>query len=112
MDPTSEVEFYLQGTRDSKVHKKEHSYLVYEFVKCTNEDKVDGDPDCAELETQNGVVGINDWLENKKMRMRVLNENVDFNGLWDEGTMRTNEMWLPSVSLGGNVYVDNGYRIR
>ena len=46
------------------------------------------------------------------MRMRVLNENVDFDGVWDDGTMRTNEMWLPSVALGGDIYTDNGYRIR
>ena len=30
-------EVFLQGTRDSRVSKKDHSYLVYEFKRCQGE---------------------------------------------------------------------------
>ena len=63
---------YLQGTRDSKVALQEHSYLIYEIVKCTKDSRKDGDPPCETMGN------INKWLSTKAAHMRVLNKKVDF----------------------------------
>lgn len=41
---------YLQGTRDSRVDGEEHSYLIYEFAKCTEpvRRKTKVDPSCKD----------------------------------------------------------------
>ena len=69
-----------------------HSYLVYEFVKCSAEPKRLGDPDCATDPE------IEEWLSTKTVHLRVLNSKVDFSQ-FNEDSIRQNEIWLPAVPL-------------
>ena len=85
-------EVFLQGTRDSRVSKKDHSYLIYEFAKCQG-------VGCAEPEQ------INQWLNTKSVHMRVLNDKIDFTK-FDEGSIRQNEIWLPSVKFKPGLFTD------
>ena len=96
---------YLQGTRDSKVALKEHSYLIYEFLKCTESQRKDGDPPCESMKN------INKWLSTKAAHMRVLNMKIDFT-LYSDQIIRQNEIWLPAVQLKAGIYTDQGYRFR
>ena len=69
---------------------KEHSYLVYEFVKCHEEIRSPGDPECASM------TEINEWLKYKAVHLRVLNDKIDFSK-YDSAAVRQNEIWLPAV---------------
>lgn len=69
---------------------QEHSYVIYEFLKCTDDLREDGDPPCANIED------INVWLDKKSAHIRVLNKKVDFS-LYDNLHVRQNEIWLPAV---------------
>ena len=73
---------FIQGTRDSRVKKLNHSFLVYEFLKCTDT-RLEIDPN-YKCETK---PAINKWLETKTVHMRVLNEKVDFTK-FDEMSIR------------------------
>ena len=63
---------YLQGTRDSRVAKEEHSYLMYDFVKCHDAIRQAGDLPCKSRSE------INEWLKTKSVHLRVLNDKIDF----------------------------------
>ena len=64
-------EAYSLGTRESKVLKKDHAYLVYEFKKCQAANQLNGEAPCADISA------INDWLTTKVVHMRILNEKLD-----------------------------------
>ena len=71
----------MQGTRDSRVERKDHSYLVYEFLKCHEQIRNEGDPECASLQE------INEWLRTKSVHLRVLDSKVDFSN-FEHGSVR------------------------
>ena len=60
---------------------KEHSYFVYEFVKCHEQIRQSGDPECADM------AEINQWLKYKAVHFRVLNDKIDFSK-FDFGAIR------------------------
>ena len=99
-------EIYLQGTRDSVVNKKKHSYLIYTIMPC--QDKFRDplvDPKCAPLKE------IEDWLKYKKLVFKVINKQANFKSYKEESTKQT-ETWLQSVPLALNTYTDTGYRLQ
>ena len=51
------------------------------------------------------------WLEHKSMRMRVLNDKIDFTK-FDKHAIRQSEAWLNSIKLKAGTYTDLGYRLR
>lgn len=85
--------------------KKTHSYLIYEFAKCQESERLLDDPPCAE------PAAITDWLRTKGVHMRVLNDKIDFSqfGL---GAIRQNEIWMPLMKFKEGYYTDAGYRFR
>ena len=44
---SSSPDIYLQGTRDSKIYKRDTAFFIYEFLKCTEETRLEGYPECA-----------------------------------------------------------------
>ena len=62
--------------------------MVYEFVKCHEAIRNEGDPPCAPIDE------INTWLSEKSAHLRVLNQKVDFS---KENNLRENEIWMPAV---------------
>jgi hypothetical protein len=58
---------YLQGTRDSKVSKVDHAYVIYELWRCNDNIRKLNDPPCATEEI------IDNWLKGKKVGFRVIN---------------------------------------
>ena len=85
--------------------KLEHSYLIYEFVKCHDEIRKADDPPCK------GRDEINEWLKTKSVHLRVLNDKIDFTTFNDD-TTRKNEIWMPVLKFKPGLYSDAGYRYR
>ena len=52
---------YLEGTRDAQFLKQEHAYIIYEILKCHEDIREDGDPECASIEE------TNNWLKSKAL---------------------------------------------
>ena len=53
------------------------AYMIYDVYRCSNETKVEGDPECAEDHA------IRKWLQHKKLFMRVLNTKINFESFDD-----------------------------
>ena len=96
-------ELYLQGTRDSKPERREHSYMLFEFVKCHKDLLEEGDEPCAEMSD------INDWLATKAAHLRILNQRVDMR---KKNQISENEIWMPVVQFKPGVFTDQGFRYR
>ena len=81
--------------------QEDHSYVIYEFLKCNDASVVleEGDPDCADNDA------INTWLDTKSAHLRVLNAKVDFS-IYSEELIRQNEVWLPAVTFHKGIYTD------
>ena len=80
--------------------------MIYEFLKCTDDLVLPGEPPCAK-----DMDAINEWLHMKSAHLRVLNKKVDFS-LYSDVEVRQNEIWLPAVQLKKGIYTDQGYRFR
>ena len=63
---------YLQGTRDSAVNEKEHAYVVFEVLKCSNDTREEDDPLCEEPDK------ITEWIETKLIQIKVIDYKIDF----------------------------------
>jgi len=65
---------HLQGTRDSATNLEDHAYVVIEISICTEEnwDIEAGDPACASDDE------INEWLNQKVIQMKVIDNKIDF----------------------------------
>lgn len=116
---------YLQGTRDSTINEEDHSYIVYETVRCSeaeydNYDANAGYPDvkiprtpCADPEVVEPEVqsytNSKAWTEKKIVAMKLLNTKIDFYD-FSELAIRYNEVFIPGVPM--NMYSDTGYRFR
>ena len=90
-------ELYLQGTRDSKPERREHSYLMFEFVKCHQDLLEEGDEPCAQMSA------INEWLKYKAAHLRILNQRVDMR---KKDRISENEIWMPAVQFKPGVFTD------
>ena len=92
---------YLQGTRDSRLAKKDHAFIIYEFAKCSDPDHKMSDPlyKCAQPDE------ITAWLETKSVHMLVLNNKIDFSR-FDDGSIRQNEIWLKSMLFKEGMFTD------
>ena len=72
---------FVQGTRDSKIQQENHSYLMYEFRKCQDENRLPDDLKCK------SKVEIDKWLATKAVHLRILNDKIDFSK-FDHGAVR------------------------
>ena len=72
---------FVQGTRDSKIQQENHSYLMYEFRKCQDENRLKDDLPCKPIEE------IHEWLATKAVHLRILNDKIDFTK-FDDGAVR------------------------
>ena len=43
----NQQDLYFEGTRDSPLKEQDSAYVIYEFLKCSNETKKAGYPECA-----------------------------------------------------------------
>ena len=68
-------------------------FFVIEIEKCHDAIRSATDPECASMDA------INDWLSQKSVFIRVLNEKIDFSkwGSKHDNSIRENEIWLPAV---------------
>ena len=59
---------HLSGSRDSKIQKEDHSYVIYEVLKCTEavREELGYDKECRPIEE------IDAWLEGKKLGFKVI----------------------------------------
>ena len=89
----------MQGNRDSAVYHKDHSYIIWNVVRCSEETRQEGDPECATTPE------IDKWVGTKRIFMRVLNEKVDFKS-WDEESFRQNEIWFPMIPMNSGKFTD------
>ena len=83
---------YLEGTRDSAYIAEESIYGVAEILKCTEDSRMEGDPECA---TDPEII---EFLGAKRGLYKIISEQVDFNDR-SEKAVRYNEIYTPSVPL-------------
>jgi len=128
---------FLKGIRDSAVHKVEHTYIVYEVLKCQDknrartDEKVNrycqdpSDPEKDKCERKLALLpngdpvdpkcesneNINDWMKDMSIHFRVLNDKMDFSK-WEGDHIRQNEIWLPTIPMTPGKFTDSGYRFR
>mmetsp|Transcript_41931 Transcript_41931/g.64189 ORF Transcript_41931/g.64189 Transcript_41931/m.64189 type:complete len:115 (-) Transcript_41931:730-1074(-) len=95
----------MQGTRDSQYASEDHKYFIFEVMRCSEETKVPGDPDCATPDA------IDAWLDQKFLTFKVINKKIDFNS-FEEVATRQNEAFVPNVPLASGTFCDTGHRFR
>ena len=54
---------------------------------------------------------INEWLDTKKIHMKIIDNKIDFNS-FDDHPIRETEKWMPMIDLSPGHYSDSGYRFR
>ena len=64
------------------------------------------DPPCKSTEV------INEWLDNKKVMLKVIQYKIDFKLIGADTYTRQNEIWLDSIPMENGKYSDVGYRFR
>ena len=68
-------EAYMQGTRDDETLKRDHSYIIYEVWRCTDDNRVKEqlDSDCTDddCETVDPICAseeeIDEWIYSKRL---------------------------------------------
>ena len=83
---------YLEGTRDSAYIGEDSTFGIAEILKCTEDSRMPGDPECAPDEEIIAFLGA------KRGLYKIISEQVDFNDR-DEEAVRYNEIYTPSVPL-------------
>lgn len=96
---------YFQGTRDSVIKGEDSAYGIIQIMKCTEATRLPGYPECA------GKPEMNEFLSNKRVVFKVINEQIDFNDR-DERAVRYNEIYTPGVPIQTGLFSDTGYRYR
>ena len=96
---------YLQGTRNNQFLLKDHAYVIFEILKCHEDTREEGDPECAEMED------INSWLRTKAVQFRMIDNKIDFNNR-EEYAVRQTEIYMPMITLEAGHFSDTGYRFR
>jgi len=99
-DPDKQA--YVQGIRDNEYNKKDHSYIVYEILKCQDStralEKEDlncedtEDKKCAmkyaDPECESDVAEINKYIKTMTMHMSIINNKVDLSSIDNHNFIR------------------------
>ena len=74
---TLKDDIYFQSTLHGEIRGDKHVYNMIKVGECTNETKVDGDPECATDEE------IEDYLSDKMFYPYVIDKQANYNIEYD-----------------------------
>ena len=83
---------FFKGTRDSVYIGEDSAYGITEILKCTEESRLPGYPECATDPE------ISEFLQRRRAFFKIISEQVDFNDR-SEVAIRSNEIYTPSMPL-------------
>ncbi len=77
----------------------DHSIMRFEVEKCSEASRIEGDPECSSDEE------IEDWLHNKKLKMKFIDQKIMFSNFDDENNlMRTEKVDTVSLHSGFHAF--------